>query len=221
MLNYDIKKKRQQMVKTQLVDRGIDDGAVLNAFREVPRHKFVPEELQEKAYEDTPLLIEEGQTISQPYIVAEMIQALEPGKEDVVLEVGTGSGYAAAVLSRIVSRIYTIEFHETLAEKAENRYNELGYDNIEITIGDGSKGWPEKAPFSGILVSAAAPDIPDTLLEQLKIGGKLVLPVGDKYLQELLQITKVSEEELSKKALGKVRFVPLVGEEGWGINLLE
>ncbi|MFW5992218.1 MAG: protein-L-isoaspartate(D-aspartate) O-methyltransferase, partial [Halanaerobiaceae bacterium] len=169
------------------------------------------------AYDDRPLPIEEGQTISQPYIVASMIQLLGPEAEDRVLEIGTGSGYAAAVLSRIVKRVYTIERHKLLASKAENIYKKLGYDNIEVKIGDGTEGWREKAPFSSILVSAAAPEIPDKLSEQLKTGGgKMIIPVGKKHgLQKLIRLTRKEKDEFEIENLEYVRFVPLIGKYGW------
>jgi len=203
------------MVDKQLKKRGINDDKVLNAFLTVPRHRFVPEDRQEMAYEDGPLPIGEGQTISQPYIVAEMIQALDLHENDNVLEVGTGSGYATAILSRITEKVYSIERYQLLADKADKLFESLGYDNIEINIGDGTKGWQKKAPFSGILVSAAAPEIPQTLKRQLKKDGCLVLPVGDRNIQELFQLRYKDDGEYSKKSMGMVRFVPLIGKEGW------
>lgn len=206
---------REEMVDRQLKKRGISDELVLDAFLTVPRHRFVPGDMQELAYRDGPLPIAEGQTISQPYIVAEMVEALNLTRDDKVLEVGTGSGYATAILSRIVKKVYSIERFRLLAKKAEKLFQSLNYDNIEIKIGDGTKGWQTQAPFAGILVSAAAPEIPGGLKLQLKKGGYLVVPVGNKNIQELLQIKYNEQDNYSKKSLGMVRFVPLVGKEGW------
>lgn len=207
---------REAMVDTQLVPRGINDEAVLDSMLSVPRHRFVPDHLQDRAYEDSALPIKENQTISQPYIVALMTQALEPTTTDRVLEIGTGSGYAAAILSQIVAEVYTIERYEALGCKAETKFEELGYDNINVKIGDGTKGWPEKADFNGVLVSAGAPVVPESLAEQLVIGGRLVIPVGNKAgVQDLVRVKKKDEDEFVREQLGKVRFVPLVGEEGW------
>ncbi len=207
--------QRQKMIETQLKSRGIENEKVLKAFLDVPRHKFVPDHLKEKAYEDRPLPIGEGQTISQPYIVAEMISALAPESKDKVLEVGCGSGYAAAILAQIVNKVYGLERIKAVAEQAKKNIAFLKYENIEIELGDGTKGWPEAAPYDGILVSAAAPDIPDSLLKQLKTGGYMCIPVGGKNSQKLLQIKKIDENEIEKKNLGRVRFVPLIGEKGW------
>lgn len=219
MSETDLEKERRQMVENQIISRGIGNEAVLEAFRTVPRHIFVPDRLKERAYEDNPLPIGEGQTISQPYIVALMIAALEPEESDNILEVGTGSGFAAAVLSRIVSRVYSIERYEVLADRAREVYAELGYDNIEVIAADGSSGWPEKAPFDGILVSAAAPRVTETLKKQLKPGGNLVIPVGDKTMQDLIQIKYDSSGKYREKSLGLVRFVPLIGKKGWKSDL--
>ncbi|MFW6007072.1 MAG: protein-L-isoaspartate(D-aspartate) O-methyltransferase [Bacillota bacterium] len=207
--------ERKKMIEQQLKPRGIKDPEVLEAFLTVPRHEFVPENLKHNAYQDRPLPIQEGQTISQPFIVAQMIEALKPKPGKKMLEVGTGSGYATAVLSRIINRVYSIERYPELAEQAEKKFEKLGYDNIEVTVGDGTKGWEEKSPFAGIMVSAAAPDIPEPLIEQLEVGGYLVIPVGGKNLQDLYQVKKISDNDLNQKNLGSVRFVPLVGEEGW------
>lgn len=207
--------ERQEMVSTQLIPLGIKDKNVLKAMLTVPRHYFVPQNLQSYAYEDRPLPIAEGQTISQPYIVAFMAEALEPEPSHRILEIGTGSGYAAAVLSRIVSTVYTIERHKTLADGARDKFDDLGYDNIRVHIGDGTKGWAEEAPFHGILVSAGAPATPDTLLKQLKPGGVLVIPVGDRGYQELLRIRKGKDGKCSREIMGMVKFVPLIGKEGW------
>ncbi len=211
----EMKLAREEMVDRQLKKRGIEDEKVLTAFMTVPRHKFVPADMQRMAYRDGPLPIGEGQTISQPYIVAEMIEALNLDKNDKVLEVGTGSGYATAILSRIVDKVYSIERYSLLAQKAEEIFQKLNYTNIEIKVGDGTTGWEEKAPFSGILVSASAPGVPQTLKEQVKQNGYLVIPVGDRSIQELWQIEKRGDDNYHKKSLGMVRFVPLVGREGW------
>lgn len=208
------KEERKLMVEEQLKGRDIKDSSVLAAFMEVPRHEFVPEEQDDNAYEDRPLPIGKDQTISQPYIVAEMIQGLELEAGDKVLEVGTGSGYATAILSRIVSKVYSVERFEGLAREAESHLQSLNYNNIEIHIGDGTKGWPEESPYDGILVSAAAPEIPSSLQEQLVAGGKMVVPVGKKGIQKLFQV-EYRQGQLKKSNLGLVRFVPLIGEEGW------
>ncbi len=204
------------MVEEQLKSRGIDNKNVLEAMLEVPRHKFVPSKYLDYAYQDSAVPIDEGQTISQPYIVAKMIQALKPENNDKILEVGTGSGYATAVLSRISRQLYTIERHKLLAAQAQARYKELGYENIEIKIADGTKGWQDKAPFDKILVSAGAPAIPEPLTNQLKLGGLLIIPVGkEKKLQKLIRLFKTSENNYKIEELESVRFVPLVGEKGW------
>jgi protein-L-isoaspartate(D-aspartate) O-methyltransferase len=208
--------EREEMVDTQLMPRGIEDEAVLDSMLTVPRHKFVPDRLEDRAYEDCALPIAEGQTISQPYIVALMVEALKPNSTDKILEIGTGSGYAAAVLSRTVYKVYTIERHEKLAEKAKDRFEELDYNNIEVRIGDGTKGWPEEEKFDGIVVSAGAPVVPESLAEQLVVGGNIVIPVGRKEGgQDLLRLTKKKDNNLAREYLGEVRFVPLIGEEGW------
>jgi len=207
--------ERRRMVEEQLIPYGISNEAVLQSMLAVPRHLFVSEQLQAYAYHDCPLPIGEGQTISQPYIVALMAEALKPEPEDIALEIGTGSGYAAAILSRIVSKVYTIERHEALAKQAQSRFQILKYDNIVVRIGDGSKGWTEKAPFDGIMVAAGAPVIPESLGNQLKAGGRLVVPVGKRNYQELVRLEKRSDGSFERENLGAVRFVPLVGEEGW------
>lgn len=207
--------EREWMVETQLKERDITDKAVLEAMLTVPRHEFVSEAQQEYAYSDSPIKIEVGQTVSQPYIVALMAQALKLNENDKVLEVGTGSGYSAAVLSQISQHVYSIERHEVLAYLAQERFKGLGYVNIEVHIGDGTLGWPEKAPFEAILVTAGGPAIPDSLIDQLDINGRLVIPVGNKGEQKLLRITKTVTKELVEEDLGLVRFVPLIGTEGW------
>jgi protein-L-isoaspartate(D-aspartate) O-methyltransferase len=201
---------RRGMVEDQLIPRGIIDQNVLRSMLTVPRHLFVPDHLRKFAYEDKPLPIAEGQTISQPYIVAMMAQALELRSPARVLEIGTGSGYGAAILSIIADSVYTVERHQTLANEASKRLADLHYDNIKIKVGDGSKGWEEEAPFDGIVVTAAAPDIPPTLLEQLVTGGCLVIPVGEREWQELLRVRKNPDGSYTTENLGAVRFVPLI-----------
>ncbi|MEW5954749.1 MAG: protein-L-isoaspartate(D-aspartate) O-methyltransferase [Bacillota bacterium] len=207
--------ERRRMVAAQLMERGISNQAVLHSMLSVPRHLFVPVSLREKAYHDGPLPIGRGQTISQPYIVALMAEALEPSRRDRVLEIGTGSGYGAAVLSLIVAGVYTIERHELLAKQAESVFQNLKYKNIQVLIGDGTKGWPAEAPFDGIVVTAGAPDVPGSLLGQLITGGRLVIPVGAQGRQELLRLRKKPDGSCARESLGPVRFVPLIGDEGW------
>jgi protein-L-isoaspartate(D-aspartate) O-methyltransferase len=212
----DFETLRRLMVEHQLERRGIADPLVLEAMRKVPREAFVPPELADEAYADGPLPIGEGQTISQPYIVAFMAEALELRGDERVLEIGAGSGYAAAVLAEIAAELYTVERHARLAEEAAARLSHLGYDNVQIRVGDGSLGWPEHAPFDAIVVAAGAPEVPEALKEQLAVGGRLVIPVGQgRTLQDLLRLRRLSETEYQREELGGVRFVPLVGEEGW------
>ena len=212
----DLDQARDQMVEQQLKSRGISDEAVLSAMREVPREEFVKSDMVEYAYDDSALPIDEGQTISQPYIVALMAQAIEPEPEDRVLDIGTGSGYAAAVVSKIVDEVYTIERHQSLSDTAAERFKDLGYHNIHVQCGDGSTGWAEHAPYDGIMVAAGGPEIPDSLRNQLAVGGHLIIPVGDaERVQRLRKITKTGEDTFEEESLGRVRFVPLVGEEGW------
>lgn len=212
----DFVEERKQMVKKQLIRRGIEDKKVLDAFREVPRNKFVPEHVKEYSYRDGPLPIGKDQTISQPYIVAEMVEALELEKNDIVLEIGTGSGYEAAILSKIAKEVYSVERIQSLADKAKNLLDELVYKNINIRVGDGTLGWLDgDKEFDGIIVSAGAPAIPESYKKQLKTNGYLVIPVGSRALQNLYKVRKNSENNLSKTSLGHVRFVPLIGEQGW------
>ena len=206
----NMEKKREQMVDRQIRRRGIRDPHILAAFRDVPREAFVSEELHEFAYDDGPLPIGEGQTISQPYIVASMIEAAEIRPGDRVLEVGAGSGYAAAVMSRIADRVFAIERHEVLARAARERIAALGHDNCTILAGDGMNGLPEEAPFDAILVAARGVEVPDALRQQLKIGGRLIIPVGDEMVQMLTCITRTARDEWSSHDIASVRFVPLL-----------
>lgn len=203
------------MVEEQLEARGIRDPRVLQAFREVPRQRFVPPELASRAFDDCALPIAAGQTISQPYVVALMIEALALRPRDRLLEVGTGSGYAAALCARLCADVYTVERHAELADLACARFAELGLANLHARIADGSLGWPDEAPFDAILVSAGGPRVPVALEAQLALGGRLVIPVGSRGLQELVRVTRRSETLLEREHLGDVAFVPLVGAEGW------
>ncbi len=212
-LKYD--RQREEMVVKQIEARGVTDIYVLAAMRKVPRHLFVSEALRDQAYGDFPLPIGEQQTISQPYIVAEMTQALALKKEDRVLEIGTGSGYQAAVLSEIVFRVYSIERIYSLYAKARQLFDTLRYHNIVTKYSDGTTGWPAESPFDAILVTAGAPQIPEVLVQQLAVGGRMVLPVGNQHSQELVKIVR-NETGLQQTHLGGCRFVKLVGEHGWG-----
>lgn len=207
--------ERKHMVATQLIPRGIKDPHVLDAMLSVPRHYFVPTELQKYAYDDNPLPIEEGQTISQPFIVALMIQMAGVHKQANVLEIGTGSGYAAAVLGNICQHLVTIERLPGLAASAQKKLEELGYKNIICRVGDGSLGVDDLAPYDSILVAAGAPIVPGKLKEQLAIGGILVIPVGNTASQQLKRIKRVSENDFTEESVEGVRFVPLIGEQGW------
>lgn len=212
----DYSAMRERMVKRQIAGRGVRSEVVLKAMRKVPRERFIPRGEGPLAYDDSPLPIGDGQTISQPYIVAHMAEALELSGGEKVLEIGTGSGYAAAVLAEIAGDVYTVERIEMLAIRAKEVLDDLGYKNIHLRHGDGSLGWPEQAPFDGIMVSAGAPEIPETLKRQLKIGGRLVIPVGaSKAIQDLVRVTRVEEAEFETDDLSLVRFVPLIGQEGW------
>lgn len=211
----DLSSLRALMVECQLRQRDITDPRVLEAFREVPRHEFVPPEHVSQAYEDCPLPIGEGQTISQPYMVAVMTQAPGLTGNEIVLEVGTGSGYQAAILSRLARHIYSIEAYASLSTTAQERLARLGFANITCLVGDGSQGYPDAAPYDAILVTAAAPSVPTVLTDQLREGGRLVIPVGEIYSQELLLVTKQSGK-LSQETINYCRFVPLTGKYGWG-----
>jgi protein-L-isoaspartate(D-aspartate) O-methyltransferase len=199
-----------EMVRTQIADRGIVDSAVLKTMARVPRHLFVPPEVRPYAYEDRPLPIGQGQTISQPYIVAYMNEALQLLPSHTVLEIGTGSGYQAAVLAELVRHVYTIEIVPSLAERARKTLGEAGYRNVEVRAGNGYLGWPERAPFSRIIVTAAPPEIPKALVDQLAIGGLMVLPVGTTF-QEIVIVSKGAGGVTQKKTI-PVRFVPMVGK---------
>ncbi|MGM0674607.1 MAG: protein-L-isoaspartate(D-aspartate) O-methyltransferase [Spirochaetota bacterium] len=205
--------ERRDMVDRHIADEGITDSAVLDAMRTVPRHEFVPEERGGRAYANRPLPIGEGQTISQPYIVAYMTEVLELEPGDRVIEVGTGSGYQAAVLAEIVDEVYTIEIIDSLAESAARRLDELAYDNVEVKQDDGYFGWSEHAPFDAVIVTAAAGHIPSPLVEQLKPGGRMVIPVGPVHaVQNLVLVTKDRNGDVTTEQLMPVRFVPMTGE---------
>lgn len=212
----DYAARRDRMIERDIVGRGISDARVIEAMRRVPREEFVPPARRRVAYDDAPLPIGRGQTISQPYIVALMLEALTLGDEsrgEAALDVGTGSGYAAAILSLLVDRVYSIERHRELARQAAERFVRLGFGNIEVRHGDGTRGWPEHAPFAAILVSAAAPGVPPALKEQLATGGRLVVPVADsEFGQRLVRVTRMAEDRYEQDALTAVRFVPLVSE---------
>ncbi len=214
-METDLDKERKLMVDKQIYNRGIKDKRILHAFNQVPRHAFVPEDKQHMAYGDYPLPVGDGQTISQPYIVALMTDALELTSNDKVLEIGTGSGYQAAILAELVKEVFSIERIEGLAENARQILEGLGYENIQLRIDDGTLGWKDQAPFDGIIVTAASPRIPKSLTDQLNIGGRMVIPVGDMTSQDLIKVKKSQEGELEKTNLGGCRFVPLKGEEAW------
>ena len=212
----DFAELRERMVRRQIEARGISDPAILNAFREVPREAFVSPDYARDAYDDHPLPIEAGQTISQPYIVALMIEAAEVRSGDRVLEVGAGSGYAAAVMSRIAGEVIGIERQHDLVEVARRRLKRLGYDNVRIVEGDGTRGCPEEAPFDAILAAASGSHVPQPLVSQLAPGGRLVMPIGNpRWVQKLVKVAKQEDGFLQHSDLGEVRFVPLIGEEGW------
>ena len=210
----DKESARNNMVTKQLMARGITDPAVLVAMGRIPRERFLPDSLENQAYEDGPLPIGKGQTISQPYIVAYMTEALELTGEEKTLEIGTGSGYQAAILAELSKTVYTVERIDFLLERAKELLSELGYANIQFKLDDGTLGWKENAPYDAIIVTAAAPHIPEPLYEQMADGGRLVIPVGDRIGQELIKITK-NGNEFRKRSLGGVRFVSLIGEHGW------
>jgi protein-L-isoaspartate(D-aspartate) O-methyltransferase len=212
----DYLKLREHMVRDQIARRGVRSEKVLAAMRKVPREQFLPLGEADFAYDDSPLPIGDGQTISQPYIVAYMAEnlCLEGGEK--VLEIGTGCGYSAAVLAEIAGEVYTIERIQGLADMATSVLDALDYSNVHVRQGDGTLGWPEQAPFDGIVVTAGGPDVPETLKRQLKVGGCLVIPIGKStWYQELVRVTRIEENEFTIDTLVPVRFVPLIGEEGW------
>ncbi len=212
------RKQRMRMVDTQIRSRGIRDARVLQAMEAIPRHLFVEEALRDQAYNDNPLPIGERQTISQPYIVALMTEALALQGMEKVLEIGTGSGYQTAILAQLADRVCSIERIASLAGSARRMLDYLNAYNVAIRVGDGTFGWKEESPFDAILVTAGAPKIPSLLIEQLKAGGRLIIPVGDRYAQTLIRATRLSEKNLDikKEDLGGCRFVDLIGEHGWG-----
>ena len=208
---------REEMIRKQIEARGITDTRVLAAMRTVPRHLFVSEALMDQAYNDFPLPIGDQQTISQPFIVAEMTQALELSKDDRVLEIGTGSGYQAAILAQIAYRVYTIERIHTLYVKARKLFDRLGYHNVVTRYSDGTTGWKDESPFDAIIVTAGAPEIPAVLIDQLALKGRLVMPVGNNLIQRLTKVVR-KKDGLQQTVLGDCRFVKLVGEHGWHEN---
>jgi protein-L-isoaspartate(D-aspartate) O-methyltransferase len=211
-MNFD--SLRELMVRNQLIPRGIRDERVLRAMKKVPRHLFIPEHMQHRAYDDSALAIGEGQTISQPYMVAAMTELLELQGNEKVLEIGTGSGYQAAVLAELAKEVFTVERIAVLALQAEEKFHSLGYSQIHIKVGDGTLGWQDKAPFDRILITAGTPKIPEPLPEQLADEGILLAPVGDRFSQQLLKIRK-SKGKLSEEYHTPCVFVPLIGKHGW------
>ncbi len=210
----EFKELRDLMVKTQLVPRGIKDERVLAAMKKVPRHLFVDKQMLHRAYDDSALPIGEGQTISQPYMVAAMTELLELQGTEKVLEIGTGSGYQAAVLAELAKEVYTVERIAVLANRAEGRYRELGYANILVKVADGTIGWPEASPFDRIIITAGTPKVPEPLLQQLADQGMLIAPVGDRFSQQLIRVRKSGDKVLEEYHTPCV-FVPLIGEYGW------
>jgi protein-L-isoaspartate(D-aspartate) O-methyltransferase len=210
-------KQRTRMVDSQIKSRGIGDQRVLKVMETIPRHFFVDEALRDQAYNDNPLPIDERQTISQPYIVALMTEALNLKGNEKVLELGTGSGYQTAILAELAERVFSIERIASLASGARKILDSLNYYNVAIRVGDGTYGWKEESPFDAIIVTAGAPDIPKTLVEQLVVGGRLVIPIGGRHSQALIKLTRLSEDinDVNKEDLGGCRFVDLVGDHGW------
>lgn len=216
MPDEDYRQDREAMVESQIRARGISSPKVLDAMRRVRREMFVPAEVRPVVYEDSAQRLAAGQTISQPYIVAVMVDALTLQGGERVLDIGTGSGYAAAVIACIAGEVFSIERIGELADSARHSLKHEGFDNVHVRTGDGSKGWPQHAPFDAIMVAAGAPVVPESLKRQLAIGGRLVIPVGDRQtVQQLVRITRVSEHEYQSTNLDDVRFVPLLGEESW------
>lgn len=215
MMEIDFAAERARMVAEQIKGRGIKDTAVLQAMHTVPREKFVLDAYQSQAYQDTPLPIPANQTISQPYVVAFMMAALLLKPTDTVLEIGTGSGYAAALLGQIVKAVHTVERQEQLVWFARERLAALGYDNVQVHEGDGTLGWPETAPYDGIIVAAGGPQVPPALRDQLAVNGRLIMPVGKRGKQILVRLRRERKQQFSQTRLGPVKFVPLIGEDGW------
>lgn len=212
MINAD--KERNRMVDEQIVSRGVQDERVLAVMRKIPRHEFLPEAIRGMAYADNALPLGEGQTMSQPYMVALMTELLGLKGPERVLEIGTGSGYQAAVLAELCEKVYTVERVKSLADKARATLDRLGYKSVAIKVYDGTYGWKEMAPFDAIVVTAGSPDIPAPLVEQLKEGGRMVIPVGDRYGQELVTVVKTAEGITARRSIPCV-FVPLIGNHGW------
>jgi len=212
MINYD--QERRRMVDEQIVARGIQDERVLAAMRRIPRHEFLPEAIRGMAYTDNALPLGEGQTISQPYMVALMTESLRLTGTERVLEIGTGSGYQAAVLAELCEKVYTVERIKTLADKARATLDRLGYKGVAIKVYDGTYGWKEMAPFDAIIVTGGSPDIPAPLVEQLKEGGRMSIPVGDRYGQQLITVIKTPEGVVTERSI-PCMFVPLIGNHGW------
>jgi protein-L-isoaspartate(D-aspartate) O-methyltransferase len=210
----EFRELRDLMVKTQLIPRGIKDERVLAAMKKVPRHLFVDEQLQDRAYDDSALSIGEEQTISQPYMVAVMTEFLELKGTEKVLEIGTGSGYQAAVLAELAKEVFTVERIALLAERAEERYRELGYANVRVKVADGTLGWPDASPFDRIIVTAGTPKVPDPLLQQLADQGILIAPVGNRFSQQIIKVKK-NGDKVVEEYLTPCVFVPLIGEYGW------
>jgi protein-L-isoaspartate(D-aspartate) O-methyltransferase len=209
-------RKRERMVQSQIARRGVRDAGVLAAMRQVQRERFVPPALESAAYDDRPLPIGESQTISQPYIVAAMIEAVQPRASDRALEIGTGSGYSAAVLAHVVAEVYTIERLPDLATSARRRLADLGYTNVHVRQANGTLGWPEHAPYDVIIVTASGPEVPSSLLRQLAVGGRLVMPVGNpRHGERLIRMIRTGADEYRREDLEEVAFVPLIGQEGW------
>lgn len=214
MIDYPRADERFRMVERQIIARGIDNPRILQAMRTIPRHVFIPPPHDRSAYDDNPLPIGNGQTISQPYIVALMTQILDPGPEDRILEIGAGSGYQTAILASLAKQVITIERIPAVAERARSNLAELGISNAELVVGDGTLGHPAAAPYNGIIITAATPQIPRPLIDQVMEGGRLVAPVGSRDLQELVEMVKRGDR-FDERHHGGVRFVPLIGRYGW------
>jgi len=214
-MESDREKEVRHLIEHELKPEGITDKRVLDAIYKVRRENFIPPSLRDRAYGNYPLPIGENQTISQPYIVALMTQALQVKPENKVLEIGTGSGYQTAILAELSSMVYSVERLESLLEKARTNLYSQGYKNVMLILGDGTKGLPEYAPYDRIIVTAAAPRVPQTLIDQLKNGGKIVIPVGGRFVQDLILVEKALNGRIYRSSLGGCRFVPLVGEDGW------